>query len=87
MGKPLGYFSLDNEAPLIDEIAEFFGQDLSGMRRDEKLWLIGRLAHECWAGSDSDEAPRDEVTEIIDRINEIEDWHAIALIKCLLQDL
>jgi hypothetical protein len=86
MSKSLGYFGLDGQKnQLIGDIEEFFGQGLADMGKEDKLWLIANLARECWMVKN--QSPRDATREIIERIDELEEWHAIALIQALLQDL
>ncbi|BAY29734.1 hypothetical protein H6G33_17610 [Calothrix sp. FACHB-1219] len=86
MSKPVGFFSLSADNKLIAEMTETWGEDLSGMAENDCLWLIGRIAHELWLGSDSNEPITENAEAVVDRLHELKSWEKVALIRALIQE-
>jgi hypothetical protein len=85
MPHPVGYFSLDANKPLIQEMTSTWGEDLAQMSEADTLWLIARLGHDLWLETDTNEPPSDDVEAVVNRMHELQRWERIALIKALIQ--
>ncbi|MCG6137067.1 MAG: hypothetical protein MET45_20940 [Nostoc sp. LLA-1] len=86
MAKPVGYFSLSHDNTLIKDMCETWGEDLSQMSETDIFWLIGRMCHDLWLTTDTNDPPSDEVEEVVSRLHELKRWERIALIKALMQE-
>ncbi len=86
MSKPVGYFSLSNDNALIAEMTETWGQDLAQISENDCFWLIGRIAHQLWLNSDSDDGISEDAEAVDSRLHELKDWEKVALIRALIQE-
>jgi hypothetical protein len=86
VAKPVGFFSLSADNKLIAEMTQTWGEDLSGMSENDCLWLIGRISHDLWLGSDSNEAITEDAEEVANRLHQLKSWEKIALIRALIQE-
>jgi hypothetical protein len=82
--KPFGYYSLSQNNALIKDITESFGDGAAEMTEDDRLWVIGRISHDLWLGSEGDQPPTDEAEEITNRLHELKKWEKLALLKALI---
>ncbi|BAZ71336.1 hypothetical protein NIES4106_61330 (plasmid) [Fischerella sp. NIES-4106] len=71
MNKPLGYYGLSHDNPLIKDIAEEWGEGLERLRPIDKYWLIARLATEAHLQSPDWEVLSEEALEVDDRLDEM----------------
>ncbi|RAM52026.1 MAG: hypothetical protein C6Y22_08285 [Hapalosiphonaceae cyanobacterium JJU2] len=70
MNKPLGYWGLSYDNPLIKDIAEEWGQGLERLRPIDKYWLIARLAAEAHLQASDWTCPTNEAQEVDERLDE-----------------
>lgn len=70
MNKPLGYWGLSYDNPLIKDISSEWGEGLERLRPIDKYWLIARLAAEAHLQAPDWEAPTDAAWEVDERLDE-----------------
>jgi hypothetical protein len=70
MNKPLGYWGLSYDNPLIKDISSEWGEGLERLRPIDKYWLIARLASEAHLQAPDWEAPTDAAWEVDERLDE-----------------
>ncbi|MCP6758359.1 MAG: hypothetical protein NHB32_06160 [Fischerella sp. CENA71] len=73
MNKPLGYWGLSPDNPLIKDIASEWGECLERLRPLDKYWLIARLAAEAHLQSDNWTCPTEETQETGERVEFIDE--------------
>jgi hypothetical protein len=70
MSQPLSYWGCNNELPLIQDIAETFGDSLTKLSEVDQAWLIGKTAHHYAVEFCQEEASA-EADEVIARLYEL----------------
>ncbi len=82
--KPLGYYSLKYELPLIKDIHDHFGDYLENMSEVEQMWIIGMMCdHYFMQYCPEDIEVSDAAEEIYARRNELNQTNCGALIQAL----
>lgn len=82
MTKPIGTYC-DTRIPLIQDIAETFGNTLSELPKPEALWLIAKVSYEAWVEIAIDDISQ-ETMAVCDRLDELSNLEKIRLLKALI---
>lgn len=81
--KPVGYYGVDVNNPLIIDMCETWGQDLSKLNYASKMWLVYHLTsillNDYYEEKDLDP----DCQEVLDRIGEIKISDLEALVQAL----
>ncbi|MDJ0674019.1 MAG: hypothetical protein QNJ36_01235 [Calothrix sp. MO_167.B42] len=87
MTKPVGFFGLSPEKnQLIQAMVNEWGNDLSGMNENDVAWLISRIGHDLWMGSDDESGISEDAEEVSNRLHELTRQEKIQLIRALAQE-
>ena len=88
LGKPIGYWMLSNENPLIEDITDTWGQSLEAISEIDRFWTIARCASHLWMNH-NDDTVSDGAQEVFERIEveeELSTSEMLALIQALASD-
>lgn len=82
--KPLGYWHLDYDNSLINDIHLLFGDSLQNMNEVDQAWLLGMMGdfyyeHHC----EGDISASDIADEVRDRLHQLDRSNCGALIQAL----
>lgn len=83
MSKPVGYYSLSLENPLINDIAETWGESLEDVTEVDTYWMVARLGIAAFMQSPDNAPPSDEAQEVIIRCEELDGFEKYYLMKAL----
>ena len=87
MAKPVGFFGLDPQHnELLQAMINEWGHDLSGMSENDTAWLISRIGHDLWMGSDDESGISEDAEEVSNRLHELTRQEKIQLIRALAQE-
>lgn len=84
MTKPLGYWSLDYNNPLIKDIAETWGDYLEKLPEIDAYCLIARIGDDLWLSHGKNLMPSPEAEGIISRLNELTENKKIRLLQAIV---
>jgi hypothetical protein len=68
-GKPLGFWGLSHNTPLVNDIAETWGEALENVNGSDRYWLIARCSAHLWLKY-HDCPPSEEAEEVFDRASD-----------------
>ncbi|KOP23480.1 hypothetical protein AMR41_26230 [Hapalosiphon sp. MRB220] len=84
---PIGYWGISvNQSPLLKDMVESWGENLSGCPDGDACWLIGRIAQTIWEELSNafDQGASDQADEVVNRQHELKFDEKISLIQALL---
>jgi hypothetical protein len=81
-GKPLGYWMLNYDSPLIADMAECWGEGLENLADHDRYWLIARIASHFWL-TYLDSQPSEDAQAVFEREEELESADLESFIKAL----
>lgn len=84
MARPLGYWCLNYNNPLINDIAETWGDYLQGLSETQAYWLIGRIGADLWDKSGTAERPSSASEELVSRLNELTEYEKVRLLQAII---
>jgi hypothetical protein len=68
-GKPLGFWGLSYDTPLVIDLAEAWGEALENVSEHDRYWLIARCSAHLWMKY-HEQAPSAEAEEVFDRASD-----------------
>jgi hypothetical protein len=83
MSKPVGYYAVDFNKPLVQNMLSEWGEGLTGMDASDSIWLIARIAHHLWTFCDELTTPSSEAETVADNLYQLSENDLFGLIQVL----